>query len=310
MAGLTIALTMSVSAFAADETAAADAAKKDFGSLKVSYTDFVDGSQTFGSYPSVEGLDSLNSKIKSDISDFFASYSSVAIDDDDSAAGASVSSSVTDDSGAFSKIEVTAVTRPNAPDRDERVFTYYVDKSSNSEITEDAYTAGLASAAEEKDDETADDQTGDEKKDDETGLTDAQIKEILSTMVPLRANVEKAGLSVTWEPDISAVKVYDGAALTAVVFVGDSNYISSTGDGFDLGIAPENRNGSIYVPASFFNSILGLDVNVDDDGKITSFSAPEAADDKTTSDDKTDVPAADSADKQDVPAADAADSSK
>lgn len=288
-AGLAIAFTMSMTAFAADD-GATTIAKKDYGSLKVSYSEFVEGSYSYGTYPQVDGADSLNSKIAGDLKNFFAGSKASALDADDNVTGGTVTSSITDDSGQFSKIDVVAVTDPSTPNHEEKTFSYYVDKSTGSEISQDAYEAGIAAASEDTEEEGGN--SSDQTPGDASGLTDDQIKTILSTLVPIRATAESVGYSVAWDQDLQAVRVYDkDTTLVAIAFVGETAYLAGDSS-VDLGIAPVNKDGAVQVPAAFFNSIIGLDVNVGDDGSLSfsvPASAPKTAD--TTTDTTTDTTA-------------------
>lgn len=81
-------------------------------------------------------------------------------------------------------------------------------------------------------------------------------------MVPFRKIAENFGYTTTWDGTSGHV---DNGVVHAVVTPGVNNY----GDGnISLECAPVNKNGSIHVPASFFEKVLDISC-VEDNGEIT-----------------------------------------
>ncbi|GHU52124.1 hypothetical protein AGMMS49975_07310 [Clostridia bacterium] len=286
-AGLALTFSAMSTVFADDDTTATvtkttTADKKDYGSLSYTTSTFVYEGVAVGDYPVISGVGSLNDKITADIKEFL-----ITSLDTTEGIDATVSNSVSDgDDGVYSTITVTTVANSTSGlNKVEQVKTYYVDKSSNTEVSEDAYKAGLEAltAAEEEKNDDATAPTTDDKE-----LTTEQVNEILNRLTPLASTLKTLGYkyvaegsgnvgdakTFTWVGASGKVNVYDPDKNLSVITVGQSKY-KANGKDTDLGVRAENQNGSVYVPASYFNQILNLDVNLDGD-EITSFSVPNA----------------------------------
>lgn len=90
-------------------------------------------------------------------------------------------------------------------------------------------------------------------------------------MLPLRTIAESLGFTLTWKQEDSSVELSKGAQWTNVK-VGADNY-SVNKMLKPLGTAPELKDNTMYVPASFFQEILH--VSVTKDGNSVAVSAVE-----------------------------------
>jgi hypothetical protein len=82
----------------------------------------------------------------------------------------------------------------------------------------------------------------------------AYINEQDAIMVPVRAICEALGLEVNWDNKTKSVTVGKDISLT----VGKDSYRNMEGDEIKLGIAPETKEGSTFVPLSFFKKVVGM----------------------------------------------------
>jgi len=122
------------------------------------------------------------------------------------------------------------------------VATYYVEKATNKTITaadfaalvaaEEAVAAGEAPAAE------------------------AEVVE--SIMLPLRSYAEGLGFTVDWADGKVTVSKGDAKAF---LVTGSTSYVDTVGDTVELE-APENIDGTLFVPIDFFAKVLYVEVQV------------------------------------------------
>jgi hypothetical protein len=82
----------------------------------------------------------------------------------------------------------------------------------------------------------------------------AYINEQDTVMVPVRAICEALGLKVNWDNKTKSVTVGKNILLT----VGKDSYRNMEGDEIKLGVAPETKEGSTFVPLSFFKKVVGM----------------------------------------------------
>jgi len=88
--------------------------------------------------------------------------------------------------------------------------------------------------------------------------------------LPVRIYAQDAGYSVTWEPVTRSVLLKDpkDASFSARIYIGVNYY--RTGDKvMRLESAPEMRDDIVFVPESFFPSVLGAEIGIHPDGSVT-----------------------------------------
>lgn len=86
-------------------------------------------------------------------------------------------------------------------------------------------------------------------------------------MIPLRSTVEYFGYSTSWNSKNNSIYITKGNFSTKIT-VGRNSYYKGNMPK-QLEFAPEIRNGSTYVPISFFSEILNLLFAVDNSGNVT-----------------------------------------
>lgn len=86
-------------------------------------------------------------------------------------------------------------------------------------------------------------------------------------MIPLRKTCEGLYYNVSWNPKNRTFTVSDSnitstGSMNSIQYSGGSKKVS-------LEYKPENRNGNLYVPISYFTDVLGLSYKIDNQGNIT-----------------------------------------
>jgi len=265
LAALLVAATLalgSISVVIAEEAAAGGVAvseeAKVYDDLKVTGKNFYNLRYALlGTYPVIAGYDDLNAKIFKNLEDAFA----LATDKyfTDSANIFSVSYKVTEN-GQFAKIEVTynyQLTAIKMTDFKE-VKTYFVDKELAKEISESDYNTGITPVEDAKTDEAA----AVSEAVAETAEAAQEDKE--PRMIPVRLHAEKLGFTVNWDDSTKSVILTLGE-LRYTVTVDKNEYIIDNKIA-QLELAPVNQNGSVYVPVSFFEKVIGAEYIVDEQG--------------------------------------------
>ena len=265
LAALLVAATLalgSISVVIAEEAAAGGVAvseeAKVYDDLKVTGKNFYNLRYALlGTYPVIAGYDDLNAKIFKNLEDAFT----LATDKyfTDSANIFSVSYKVTEN-GQFAKIEVTynyQLTAIKMTDFKE-VKTYFVDKELAKEISESDYNTGITPVEDAKTDEAA----AVSEAVAETAEAAQEDKE--PRMIPVRLHAEKLGFTVNWDDSTKSVILTLGE-LRYTVTVDKNEYIIDNKIA-QLELAPVNQNGSVYVPVSFFEKVIGAEYIVDEQG--------------------------------------------
>lgn len=126
------------------------------------------------------------------------------------------------------------------------IATYYVDKANEATITADAYEARKAEEA-----------AGAVAPVEEVPGETPAIEEIV--MLPLRAYAESLGYEVSWDNGKVTVSK-DGAVVS--LETGSPVYVNAAGEEVTLD-APENIDGTLYVPHTFFTEVLGVEVVIE-----------------------------------------------
>lgn len=208
-------------------------------------TDYINkNGETVGVYPSFENNSALTKKIFELVNDTYQDqlrnephiYSSTdyglffTYEVEETLTAAKIELNSARFSNKTSKIELSVMA------------TYYVDKTNNKEITADAYAALL---------ETEVPATGEVVE----GETAAEVVE--SVMLPLRAYAEALGYVVAWEDGKVTISKDDA---TVYLATGETTYVNAAGEEVELE-APENIDGTLYVPEEFFTVILGEEVS-------------------------------------------------
>lgn len=86
-------------------------------------------------------------------------------------------------------------------------------------------------------------------------------------MVPLRKTCEGLYYSVNWNGNNKSFTVRDGN--TVAVGSVNSNIYTINNKTVRLENSPEMRNGTLYVPISFFTDVLGISYSIGDSGNAT-----------------------------------------
>jgi hypothetical protein len=266
---LAAALTFgSLSIVFADDTAAATDATvtqaKVYADLDVTAMNYYNLRYAFlGTYPQIKGYDDLNAEIQNNVDAAFALATDRSFTDSDNIF--SVSYTVTEN-GQFAQIDVTYNYQLTAGSMDpySATDTYYVDKELGTEITADAYTAGIAAAAPATPAATDDTAVTPAPSDETVTATPDNTNEIV--MVPVRQYAEGLGYTVSWDGSTnSVILTKDSARFT--ITVGVNQYLVNN-QMVPLENPPTNQNGTIYVPVSFFTEVLGATYTVDVNGNI------------------------------------------
>ncbi|MDR2898863.1 MAG: copper amine oxidase N-terminal domain-containing protein, partial [Clostridiales bacterium] len=137
--------------------------------------------------------------------------------------------------------------------------TYYIDKATNTEVTEEEY---LATVPAEEEAPVEGEAPAEEAPVESDVPAEAPVE---SAVLPLRAQAEELGYVVSWENGKVTVSKDDQ---TAVLETGVNEYIAFDGTVLKFESAPENIDGVLYVPASFFSDVLGLTVTINTDGTV------------------------------------------
>ena len=87
------------------------------------------------------------------------------------------------------------------------------------------------------------------------------------TMIPLREISEALGYEITWNNESRTVELTKDAQWTAVT-IGEDNY-NFAKMLIKLGVAPEIKEGSTFVPFTFLGEVLQADLEVTESGIIS-----------------------------------------
>jgi len=252
--------------FADDTTPAADATvtqATQYDALDVTATSFYNLRYAdLGSYPVVNGgYADLNTQILNDLEQAFSIATDKSFTDSDNVF--SVSYTVTD-SGQFAKIDVTYNYQLTAASilPYSVTNTYYVDKALGQAITADDYNKAVTPETAPAADNSAETPgTG------STATTAPAVDNANAiTMVPVRQYAEKLGYTLSWDGSTQSVILTKGDARFTIT-VGVNEYLVDN-QMVPLESAPENQDGSVYVPVTFFTKVLGASYSVDMDGNI------------------------------------------
>lgn len=212
------------------------------------------GNFYLGQYPVVNGMDALNKKIE-DLLFKTALYGippqgnyrtpkvlpiSFEIAESDELAKLTV---------CFSLADLTGATKGGVV-----VATYYIDCTNLKEI--DAAAFDTAST-----------------EDSEDGVVPVDEEEIL--MIPVRAALDPMGYDLAWDAETKTCTITLAKVEVAKLTV-DKNAYPLKDKVLELSAAPVLENGSLCAPVDFYEEILGLVVQVNDDGSVLLASKPEA----------------------------------
>lgn len=261
---LTIAcLTLGSSAVVlAEETAPAEDAKaevtatvapeKTYADLEVTEKHyFNDRSEDLGTYPVVKGMAALNKKMFDDLFKNYTYYerSNTSMYDQN----AFKVEFVVENAGRYAKVNViynyqqnTRYSQPVSIDN-----FYYIDKDTMTTMTADAYTAAIAVPAPAVTEAPVDE----EKPAEEEAI-----------MLPLRKYAEPLGYELSFDQETGVCKITKGDFITSIKI--DDNAYTVKNEKVELEAAPSMQDGSIYVPVSFFEKVLGATVKTDADGNV------------------------------------------
>jgi len=135
------------------------------------------------------------------------------------------------------------------------VATYYLNKANNTEITADAFAESLDAVAVISEEEAEEDVEEDvEETEDVEGAVE-EVEEVTVEMVPLRATAEALGFVISWNAELAMVSVSNDEVEYHLA-AGSLFAVDADGQEFELEAAPENIDGTLYVPLSFFTDVL------------------------------------------------------
>jgi len=243
---------------------------------EVTYPDLAFTTQTYvtdtrldiGQYPVITGMDKLNAAIFNCVFHNYTYYindNSNAQDGNNFTLGYAI-----DNVDQYAKITISmsfnTSTVNSIPHVDETFF--YVDKATMKEMTaeefdfltdpDEEFAIEIADAIEEA---AKEDAAKDTKKDEVRESAEDII------MVPLRLYVEELGYTIGWDKATSSVTVLSGKDVVTKLSVGKNEY-TVAGVLTKLDAAPVMEDEVVWVPASFFEEVLGATIGVDDEGYI------------------------------------------
>ena len=202
-----------------------------------------------GNIPVFPGNASLNQRIEALLSVTYYRFLQVDAVSRPRPAGMDVFSFTLEETLTAARVEIFFLTDDLVKSS---IFTVYVDKANNAEITPAAFaeSAELAEAVAVVDEEY-----------DEDDAVQGEVEVIVeAVMRPIRINAEAAGFTVNWYYD-GAVVVYDetlvlnlltGSVLATLTGT-DEEMVSIT-----LDAAPINVSGVVYVPSTLLTDVLGI----------------------------------------------------
>ncbi|GHU52121.1 hypothetical protein AGMMS49975_07300 [Clostridia bacterium] len=214
------------------------------GRLEFKDTPYIYQGLTLGSYPLLTGADGLNRKIADDLKYLLDEELIDGID-------AKVEYEIEQDN-YISAVTVHITAYPHSDSmKTEHKKTYYIDKRTKKEATEEDYKKDKAE----------------------------ELAKILDGLVPLASNLQKLGYTYTANAGAAKtftwadgkIYVYDADKKLSVIETGSASY-KDGGKSINLGVKAENKDGVTYVPASYFQIILNLSVEYYDG--VTSFYEP------------------------------------
>lgn len=175
------------------------------------------------------------------------------------------------------------------------IATYYVDKATNKEMTAEAYAARVA------------EEEGAAPAEEVAPGGEVPAEEVVeSVMLPLRAYAESLGYVVAWEDGRVTVSKDD---VTVSLVTGSTTYVNAAGEEVELE-APENIDGTLYVPMEFFTVLLGVEVTVEAPAAEAAAPVEEVVEGEEVPSEEVvedeEAPAADAAEGEAAPADDAA----
>ncbi|GFN32313.1 stalk domain-containing protein [Paenibacillus xylaniclasticus] len=97
-----------------------------------------------------------------------------------------------------------------------------------------------------------------------------------TTMVPFRAIAEALNIQVTWSNashTLTATKTRDGSKIKVILRSGDKKAIVN-GQTKQLNVAPALKNGSLFVPLSFFSTQFGAGVSWNGSTQTVTITSP------------------------------------
>ena len=127
------------------------------------------------------------------------------------------------------------------------IGTYYVNKATNAEITAAAYAELLAAETAEAPAVTS------------VVESEATTEVVESVMLALRSYAEGLGYEVAWDNGKVTVSKDD---VVVSLETGSTAYVNAAGETVELE-APENINGTLFVPQEFFTVVLGVEIVVE-----------------------------------------------
>ena len=85
-------------------------------------------------------------------------------------------------------------------------------------------------------------------------------------MIPLRQIVEELGYEVKWNNESRSIELTKGVQWTSLT-IGEDNYNFAKMI-VKLGAAPELKEGTTFIPLTFVEEVLKVEINITDTGKI------------------------------------------
>jgi len=237
--------------------------------LNIKFKEYVDQNDRFlGSYPDIEDMKDLSSKIYNDIE---SAITDLNLNNSDNVVDSIIKVKI-DENDDFAKIDIAIEFEDNETD-----LVYYIDKKLMKEISQTEYEKTQKDKDEDKDKE----QEIDGKKIEEEEKDQTESTEI--TMVPLRANAESLGWKVEWlskTADYPACAVltkgqtkiavlYNSTFAYDLIITNDINLNDITTDSLERS-AELIDDKALYVPSSFVKKYLDTEKMSDKTEQTTS----------------------------------------
>ena len=237
--------------------------------LNIKFKEYVDQNDRFlGSYPDIEDMKDLSSKIYNDIE---SAITDLNLNNSDNVVDSIIKVKI-DENDDFAKIDIAIEFEDNETD-----LVYYIDKKLMKEISQTEYEKTQKDKDEDKDKE----QEIDGKKIEEEEKDQTESTEI--TMVPLRANAKSLGWNVEWRKKTDSVPacavltkgqtkiavLYNSTFAYDLIITNDIDLNDITTDSLERS-AELIDDKALYVPSSFVKKYLDTEKMSDKTEQTTS----------------------------------------
>ena len=87
-------------------------------------------------------------------------------------------------------------------------------------------------------------------------------------MLQLEEVISRFGYAIAWDSYSESATIYLNGIQTSVITIGKNSYSYRGGHPQELEMPPMLHNGNIYVPVSFFSTIMGIPTTIGQNGQI------------------------------------------